>query len=265
MQEITFIEQFLRQNLSYIQDKYRQRSEITVTSKRDANDMLTEVDLTLQKRAVEEIQALFPGDAIVAEEGAFSAYEKDLQGRAWIMDPIDGTNNFVRGLFPIFAVSLAFAVNGQAVAAGVLLPGTGEVYLAERGRGATRNGMPMQVSPTTIVGESRIDIDFSTLTDRRALVERAPEILFNTGQIRCLGSAVASITHVAAGEAEAYFHITLNPWDYAAAQLLVEEAGGRASRLDGSPLRIFDKRLGVLISNGSVHDELLSLVGPPQG
>jgi fructose-1,6-bisphosphatase/inositol monophosphatase family enzyme len=253
MQELDFIEAFFRDNLEYIREKHRRRREIAVSSKRDAND-------------VEQIHARFPGDTIVAEEGEFAVYEQDLQQRAWVMDPIDGTNNFVRGIFPLFAVSLAFAENGEAQAAGVLLPGTGETFLARRGGGATRNGALLRVSDVDRVDEARVEIDFSTIADRRALVEHAPELLFETGQIRCLGSAVLSITHVAAGEAEAYFHVTLNPWDYAAAQLLVEEAGGRASRLDGSPLRIFDKRLGVLISNGRLHEDLRRLVqGADQG
>lgn len=260
MNEIEFIESFLRENRDYAREKWAGRQEITVTSKRDANDLLTEVDLTIQKRAVDRIRDLFPGDTIVAEEGEFSQVPRDHRGRCWVMDPIDGTNNFVRGIFPIFAISIAFAMNGESVSAGVLLPGTGDLLLAERGAGARLNGKPTRVSEVQNVGESRIDMDFSGPQDRAAFIERGSGVLLHAGQLRCHGSAVVSLVQVATGDAEAYVHMSLAPWDYAAAQLLVEEAGGMATRHDGSPLRLFDGRKGVLVSNGAVHGSLLELL-----
>ena len=260
MKEIEFIEQFLSENLGYVQEKYASRGALTVTSKRDANDLLTEVDLTLQKRAVDQIRESFPGDSIVAEEGEFSRFGPEMQGRCWVMDPIDGTNNFVRGMFPIFAVSLAFAMHGSPAAAGVLLPGTGDLFLAERGAGSFRNGKRMHVSDVQHAGHARMDLDFATREDRSELLRRAGDLMTEIGQIRCHGSAVASITQVATADIEAYLHMNLSPWDYAAAQVLVEEAGGRSSRLDGTPLYLFDQRAGVLLTNGAVHEELLDLI-----
>lgn len=260
MKEIEFIEHFLRQNLPYVREKYAARAAITVTSKSDANDLLTEVDLTLQKRAVEQIREFFPGDSIVAEEGEFCQYSTRLQGRCWVMDPIDGTNNFVRGLFPIFAVSLALAMRNVPVAAGVLLPGTGDVFLAERGEGAFRNGSRLSVSGVNQAAHARMDIDFATREDRFELLRRGSAVMTGIGQIRCHGSAVASITQIATADIEAYLHMNLSPWDYAAAQLLVEEAGGSSTRLDGSTLYLFDEKRGVLLSNGAVHDEILGLL-----
>jgi myo-inositol-1(or 4)-monophosphatase len=261
VRELEFIEQFLAANLQYVRDKYASRGALTVTSKRDANDLLTEVDLTLQKRAVDQIRENFPGDAIVAEEGEFSRFGPELQGRCWVMDPIDGTNNFVRGLFPIFAVSLAFAMRGVPAAAGVLLPGPGDVFLAERGSGTFRNGQRQTVSDVKAAANARMDVDFATRDDRVELLRRASDLMAGIGQIRCHGSAVASITQVATGDVEAYIHMNLSPWDYAAAQLLVEEAGGKATRLNGAPLYLFDQKAGLLISNGAVHEELLGMLG----
>lgn len=260
MREIEFIERFLRDNAGYVREKYASRGDITVTSKRDVNDLLTEVDLTLQKRAVSQIQEAFPGDTIVAEEGEFANFSHNPQGRCWVMDPIDGTNNFVRGIFPIFAVSIGFAIQGRPVSAGVFLPGTNDVLLAERGKGSFRNGKRMRVSDVQQAAEARVDLDFSTIADREELLHRGRRVITSVGQMRCHGSAVASISQVATGDIEAYLHMSLCPWDYAAAQLLVEEAGGMATRLDGSTLYLFDGKQGVLISNGAVHQEILGLV-----
>lgn len=257
MNEITFIETFMRDNLEYTREKYRDRDSITVTSKSDITDLLTEVDLTLQKRAVDLIQENFPGDAIVAEEGQYSQFPDDHNARCWVMDPIDGTSNFVRGMFPLFGISLAFAMGGESVVGGVIFPGSGDLLLAERGSGATLNGSPVRVSDIQTLAEARVDLDFSGIADRKAMLDRASGIILTTGGLRCHGSAVCSIGQVATGHNDAYVHMTLNPWDYAAAQLLVEEAGGLATRLDGAPLKLFDNRKGVLISNGAVHDELL--------
>lgn len=260
MIELDFIHQFLRDNAAYARDKFADRSGLTVTSKTDATDLLTEVDLTLQKRAVEEIRKNFPGDAILAEEGEFTAMPDDPSGRCWVMDPIDGTSNFVRGRFPIFGISIAFADGGRAQAGGVGLPGTGDIFLAERGKGTTLNGERITVSEVRDTAIARVDVDFSSRGDREAMLTRAAPLIKGVGQVRCYGSAVAALVQIAAGDADGYVHMTLKPWDYAAGQLLVEEAGGMATRLDGQPLGIFDNGKGVMITNGALHQSLLALV-----
>ena len=105
-----------------------------------------------------------------------------------------------------------------------------------------------------------MDLDFGGVEDRDAWLERGQELLRQSGQLRCHGSAVASIGQIASADLDAFVHMTLNPWDYAAAQLIVEEAGGMASRLDGKPLRLFDGKQGVLITNGAIHREILRLL-----
>jgi len=160
----------------------------------------------------------------------------------------------------VFGISIAFATEGMAVAAGVSLPGEETILLAERGGGATRDGAPMQVSQVQSVADARVDFDFSSVADREALLAQGSDILRQSGQLRCYGSAVASICQIATADSDAYLHMSLSPWDYAASQLIVEQAGGVASRLDGSPLELFDGRSGVLISNGAIHAELMDLL-----
>lgn len=260
MNELNFIETFLNENRAYVRDKYAAKTDLIVTSKLDANDLLTEVDLTIQKRIVEEIRKWFPGDVIVAEEGDLNITPTTAPERCWVIDPIDGTANFVRGMFPIFAISVAFTRNGESEAAGVLFPETGELFLAQRGAGARRNGRPCKVSTVAAPGEARLDVDFGILPDRRPSFDRFTNLMCHTGQLRCHGSAVASLCQVASGDIDAYVHVTLHPWDFAAAQLLVEEAGGTATRLDGSPLRVFDGRKGVMITNGALHAPMMQLL-----
>jgi myo-inositol-1(or 4)-monophosphatase len=103
-------------------------------------------------------------------------------------------------------------------------------------------------------------MDFGNGRSRKPMCDRAMEILRRAGQIRCTGSAVVGILQVAMGEYDGFIHMRLHPWDYAAAQLVAEEAGGMASRLDGSPLGLFDGGKGVLITNSAIHQEMLSLV-----
>ena len=259
MRELTFIKEFLQDNQDYIEEKYATKAELTVASKAQATDLLTEVDLTIQSRFVNRISHRYPDDVVLGEEGTFSQLPKDPNARVWIIDPIDGTYNFMRSLFPIFAVSIAFAQQGEVQAGGILFPMQNSFFLSERGSGCYYNDVRMHVSAIQQLHEARLDIDFSRNEGRRALLGTvAPKLFHDVGIIRCLGSAVTAISQVATGDSEAYLHMRLNPWDYAAAQLMVEEAGGVATRLDGSPLRVFDGRHGVLISNGAIHEQLLA-------
>jgi myo-inositol-1(or 4)-monophosphatase len=260
MTELGFIRKFLEDNMAYARDKFAARGAITVTSKRDANDLLTEVDLTLQKRAIDQIHHSFPGDSIMAEEGEFAKGPDEPEGRCWVMDPIDGTNNFVRGLFPVYAISIAFAIHGRAVAGGIALPGVNTIFTAEHGKGAFHGKRRLVVSEVQTLEEAKVDLDFGGMEDRAAWLERGQEIIRHAGQLRGYGSAVSAISQIASGDLDAFLHMTLNPWDYAAAQLIVEEAGGMASRLDGKPLHLFDGKQGVLITNGAIHKEMLRLI-----
>ena len=260
MREIDFIEKFLRQSWDYVNEKYRDKNLVTITSKGDPADLLTEVDLTVQKRFIETLRGQFPEDEVVAEEGEYARVPRNPAARAWVIDPIDGTYNFVRGLNPVFGVSIAFVEDGTARAAGVAFPVTGQLFLAEQGAGSFFNGRRIRVSDVQHIGEACVEIDFSTMEDRRMFLKNAAAVMGQVGQIRCIGAAVGGICQVATGDADGYLHMTLHPWDYAAAQLIAEEAGAVSSRLDGSPLRVFDGKKGVLITNGAIHEAMLAMI-----
>ena len=260
MREIDFIEQFLRRNMEYVVEKYRDKSLLTVTTKGEPADLLTEVDLTIQKRFIDALQEVYPRDEVVAEEGDFGKLPENKNVRVWVIDPIDGTYNFVRGMNPLFGISIAFVEEGLARCAGVAFPLSGKVFLAEQGSGSFCDGKRLRVSDIQHLGECCVEIDFSIMEDRRLFMNRATDIMRHAGQIRCQGAAVGGICQVATGDVDGYIHMTLHPWDYAAAQLIAEEAGGMATRLDGSPLRVFDGKHGVIISNGAVHQAMLDLI-----
>jgi len=260
MNEMAFIERTLRETAPFVGEKYADRSALEVCSKSDPNDLLTEVDLAVQDRIVAAIRKEFPGDAIFAEERGLSAAGGTQETRCWLLDPIDGTQNFVRGLFPVFGISLALTVGGYPVAGGVILPVPEILFLAEEGAGATCNGRKLCVSDVNDLSLARVEVDFAGPAERRDTLQRGTRILTGAGQIRCGVCCVASLCSVASAEGDAFFHVGLSPWDYAAGMLLVEEAGGRTSRLDGSRVSVFDGKRGLLASNGHLHDSLLALV-----
>ncbi len=260
MDELAFIETFLRENAAYVRERHAARNQVTMTVKSNASDLLTEADLTVQQRAVEALAKAFPGDRLVAEEGDCAAYPENRNARCWVLDPIDGTNNFVRGLFPCFGISLAFAEEGVPRAGGVMLPVSGHLFLAERGGGATLNGEAIHVSDVQDIGAAKVELDFGWVEERDLMLNRAAKLIKSVGQVRCTGSAVVALCQIACGETDGFAHMTLQPWDYAASQVIVEEAGGMATRLDGKALHLFDGRKGVLMSNGAIHGTMRGLI-----
>lgn len=260
MNELDFIGYILKEASAYIRAKYAGRTRIQVREKNGVNDLLTDVDLAVQKQIVDRISSAFPADSILAEEAGLDQNPGAAPARCWIIDPIDGTQNFVRGLFPAFGITIAFAREGQIACAGVSLPITQDLFLAERGAGAFRNAQSIRVSQHEDLSRARMLVDFSIPQHREPTLAAFGGILRKAGSVRCNGSAVVDLCSVACGEADAYVHVGLNPWDYAAGQLLVEEAGGRATRLDGSPLNVFDGGHGLIASNGYLHELALSQI-----
>jgi len=260
MTELDFIRHALDDMAIVVRAKYAARDGLVVSSKAEANDLLTEVDLAVQAELVARIHADFPSDAIYAEESGLNRTPTDLEGRVWLIDPIDGTQNFVRGLFPAFGISLAFAINGRPVVGGVAVPGKGELFLAEHGAGAYRNGERLRVSAIASIAHARVEVDFSCPSDRTETLKQFSRLIVETGQIRCHCAAVIGLCSIATGDMDAFVHVTLNAYDYAAAMVIVEEAGGLLTRLNGDPIHLFDGKPGVLGSNGLLHAQFFDVI-----
>lgn len=260
MRELEFIERVLAEVSPYAAERYAERANIAVTSKTGANDLLTEADLEIQKRIESALRRAFPHDHLVAEEAGLDRLPEDARARCWYVDPIDGTQNFVRGLFPEFGISIAFAVDGQVRAGGVAVPLQNDLYLARRDGGAFRNGEPLRVSSVPVLANARVEVDFGNQNIREDTLRRFGGVITRAGQMRCHCAAVIGLCTVATGDADAYFHVSLAPWDYAAALLIVEEAGGRATNLHGRPVLVHTPRSGILATNGLIHDEALRTI-----
>ena len=231
------------------------RSDLTVERKTDKTDVVTRADREAETAVLDAIRAEFPDDPVVAEESNGDAAVPE-EGPAWVVDPIDGTNNFVREI-PVWATAVAALEDGEPVAAAVVLPALGDAYVAD-GTGARLNGDVTAVS-------DRTDVDTFSVTptvwwDRTRREEYAAatgEIVHRFGDLVRFRSAQATLSMVASGALDATFtNRTPNAWDSVAGAFLVTEAGGTVTDLDGEPWR-HDSR-GLVVSNGQRHDEVLA-------
>ncbi len=230
-------------------------------------NLVTDADHAAEKAILSIIRGRFPGHSILAEESGALAESgasgatgaKDAAKWRWVIDPLDGTTNYAHGL-AIFSVSIALQRNETTVAGGVFAPALGEIFLARRGGGATMNGAPIRVSDVASLERALVVSGFPY--DRRERVEYYMEIfgrvLARTQGVIRWGSAAIDLCMVACGRLEAFWEQNLHPWDTAAGELIVCEAGGRVTRFDGSPYSIFDKQ--ILATNGRVHEAMQALM-----
>jgi len=216
-------------------------------------DLVTAADRASEKLIVERLRSRWPEHGIVGEEGTRSDVGADYR---WYVDPLDGTTNFAHG-YPVFCVSIALARKDDELEAGVLYdPTRDELFAAERGQGATLNGKPLHVSTTARLAESILGTGFpSHKRHKNPNIFFYHQITLKTHGVRRAGAAALDLCNVACGRFDGFWEFNLNSWDTAAGVLLIEEAGGRVTRFDGSPFELNSRE--TLASNGLVHDALL--------
>jgi myo-inositol-1(or 4)-monophosphatase len=225
--------------------------------KKGTIDLVTEVDVAVEQMFRALIADRFPEHQVLAEE--FGGAATTPAGPCWVFDPIDGTTNFAHGL-PIFCSSLALEIDGVAEVAAVYDPTRKELFTAERGGGAFLNGRPLRVSSATRLVDAMLVTGFPY--DVHSRVEEIVG-LFGAfvGQVRAvrrLGSAAIDLCYVAAGRMDGFWERDLKAWDIAGGALMVAEAGGRITNMDGQP---FTSRGGhVLATNGHVHNAMLGVI-----
>jgi myo-inositol-1(or 4)-monophosphatase len=201
----------------------------------------------------------FPDHDILAEELGATAATRTPSRFRWVFDPLDGTTNYAHGL-PIYCSSLALEIDGRAEVGAIYDPTRKELFTAERGEGARLNGTPLQVSSTAALIDSLLVTGFPYDVHKRAedLVGLFGAFLGRARAVRRLGSAALDLCYVAAGRLDAFWEQHLHAWDVAAGALMLEEAGGAITGIDGSP---FDVEAGHLIaSNGRIHDEMVRVI-----
>ncbi|MCL5291502.1 MAG: inositol monophosphatase [Actinobacteria bacterium] len=227
-----------------------------VVERKGMVDLVTEADLKSEAFIMKRISERFPDHEILAEEagGGFGKTK-----HLWIVDPLDGTTNYAHG-YPVYAVSIALEMDGVIVAGAVYDPNLKELFKAARGEGATLNGEKIGVSHATELHESLLVTGFPYY-----FRERPDEILalfrafsLRAQGIRRAGSAALDMCALACGRFDGFWELGLKPWDTAAGSLILTEAGGRLSKLDGSS---FDIRMPELLaSNSKIHERMLKTI-----
>jgi myo-inositol-1(or 4)-monophosphatase len=224
-----------------------------VTMKTDGTGPVTDADLASQTTIVDTLRS--SGLAVLAEEGGIVPHD---EMRRWIVDPLDGTSNFIRHL-PWFCVGIALATADDVELGVVYAPLTDELFVAERGKGTSLNGQPKRVSDITLLSDSCLltscDRGMCRAPER---IERFARVASQVGELRSPNAAVLDLAYVAAGRVDGFWEQGLAPWDMAAGSLLVEEAGGRVSDFGGGPLRLRSKE--IVATNGRIHDPLAALL-----
>jgi myo-inositol-1(or 4)-monophosphatase len=225
--------------------------------KKGAIDLVTEVDVEVERMFRALIAGRFPDHDVLAEElgdsGARGASHR------WVFDPLDGTTNFAHGV-PIFCASLALEIDGEAAVAAVYDPNRKELFTAEAGVGSWLNGQRLKASTNDSVLESMLVTGFPYSVHQQAddFLKVFGQVLKRARAVRRLGSAAIDICWVAAGRMDGFWEASLKPWDTRAAALILEEAGGKVTGMDGKKWNPEDGH--ILATNALIHDEVLSLI-----
>ena len=228
-------------------------------SQKQVNDFVTEVDQAAEQAIIDILLAAYPGHAIWAEESGRTQGAQD-SDYVWIIDPLDGTTNFIHGL-PIYCVSIALAVKGRVEQAVVYDPTRNDLFTATRGRGAFMNDRRLRVSKRVRLQECLISTGFPFRPgdDFKTYLSMMSEVMQRSAGLRRPGAAALDLAYVAAGYTDAFFETGLQPWDVAAGSLLVTEAGGLVGNLTGEADFLEQKEC--LAGSPRIYGLLVALLG----
>lgn len=235
------------------------------TREKGLKDVLTIADTTSEDIIVDGIKKNFSNDTIIAEEN--HSYIDKISEYMWAVDPLDGTSNYSRGI-PTYCVSIGYMKNGIPEGGAIYIPTTDELYVCEKGKGAYCNGKKLQVSNTSSLEKSLCTIGFNNRYPE--MVDMFCEIHKNAmkemANVEKLFSTVISLCYVASGKIEAHMELYCFLWDICAAALLIEEAGGKVSGIDGEKIDFLkiDKQI-IIASNKNIYDSYLNLIKKSRG
>ncbi len=204
---------------------FNNRSGAPIHSFKGQHDYLTETDAAVEKMVRARIAAGFPDDSFLGEESVDDSAAAKFGRDIWVVDPIDGTANFARGV-PHFCISIAFVRDGQIEIGVVYEPVRDELYVARRGAGSTRNDVPIRVSGIDDMKQAIVEAGWSMRRPNEAYIDFVDQLYRAGAQVRRAGSGTLGLAYVADGRSDAYCELHINSWDALAALLLVREAGG---------------------------------------
>ena len=229
-------------------------------SQKQVNDFVTEVDHASEQVIIETLLTAYPGHGIHAEESGRTHGAKDSEF-VWIIDPLDGTTNFIHG-FPVYCVSIALAVRGKIEQAVIFDPSRNDLFSATKGRGAYMNDRRLRVSKRVRLQECLISTGFPFRAgdDFNKYLSLMGQVMQRTAGLRRPGAAALDLAYVAAGFTDGFFETGLQPWDVAAGSLLVTEAGGLVGNFTGEAE--FLEQQECLAGNPKVYGQLVSILAP---
>lgn len=231
-------------------------SDFKVSKKEGVNNLVTEADHAAEKAIIEVIHRYYPDHQVLGEESG--ALVKD-SAYKWIVDPIDGTVNFAHGI-PLNCVSIAIEHEQEIIMGAVYNPHLNEFFFAEKGKGATLNDRPIRVSDEQEAIHACLVTGFpyTYINMPNGPLEIFERFVRKGVPVRRLGSAAIDLCWVACGRFDGFYEHKLEPWDSAAGYLIVEEAGGRVTDLDGNKFSVYQHK--ILATNGKIHDEMVEVI-----
>ena len=235
-----------------VREKYYQPLEIR---QKGFRDIVTDADIAAQKLITDTIQSSYPTHGFLTEEkDSKLPTDGDV---IWVIDPIDGTTNYSR-LQPLFCVSIAAQIAGKSVVGAIYDPMRNELFSAAKGLGSHLNGNAIQVSAVNSLEKTIVALDWSRHKGlRTSTLDILACFAHQVQVVRAIGSAALAMAWIAAGRFDVYLNFNLRPWDVAAADILINEAGGMLSDLYGNPLSWARKGMSGVSSNGRIHQSFL--------
>jgi len=220
-------------------------------------NLVTEVDLLCEKKIITVIKDNYPDHSILAEEQGETLASSTFK---WIIDPIDGTTNFAHD-FPLYCSSIALEIKGDIQIGTVYVPVLDELFIAQKGKGASLNGNKIHVSKTDTLRASMLATGFAYDVHETEMdnVNHFKNFLKQARAVRRPGSAAIDLCYVAAGRFDGFWELNLHPWDVAAGVLLIQEAGGNVTGMAGENYSIYSNN--ILASNGLIHRNMVNVLG----
>ncbi len=256
MKEITFqvVDLVKKVGVFILENQKKINSE--VIENKGLHDFVTYVDKTAEQKLVDELKVILPEAGFIAEEGT-ETYKGEKYN--WIIDPLDGTTNYIHGISP-FAISIALMRDNKLVMGAIYEISLKECFYAWEGSDAFLNGSKIQVSEAKTINESLISTGFPYYDYHRMdnFMNSLSYFIENSHGVRRLGSAATDLAYVACGRFESFYEYSLSPWDVAAGALIVERAGGKVCDFSGGDNYVFGKE--IIAANSNTFDEFLNIV-----